>query len=137
MKKIICLLLIIFIIPACAEEEFQIEFNNNLTQYNVQPLYRYESDGDVFYMSGMTFVYYSDEMITVIGEESIKTLAVACCAFRYFDKEESGIEQCGRIMMAYFMLKRQNDKNGISVLPNRLSIIEQIQDEMLIISMVK
>ena len=134
MKRIVCVIVaVLFAFPAYAEG-FQDDFNSRLEEYGVEKLKYFKSDGEAFYMSGMIFVSNDKESITVIGEDQLKTIAVACCAFGIIDKKESKNELAGRILMTYFELN--GSESAYSFLSG-YPIVEQINEGMLVIMMAK
>lgn len=134
MKRFICtLIVVLFIAPAYAEG-FQDDFNSRMEEYGVEKLKYFESDGEAFYMSGFIFVSDDEESITVIGEDPLKTIAVACCAFSIIDKKETKNELAGRVLMTYFELN--GSESAYSFLSG-YPIVEQINEGMLVIMMAK
>ena len=140
MKRFVCVLLILLLIPlfACADT-FSDSFNTLAPGFNIQKLAEYTAeDGSNYYASGFTFIFPSEGMITVIGTTPFEVITVACCAIRAMDGTGDDVNQFGCVLRSYYTAQSGvTDENRISKTETGITVLASIENGYITFGLVR
>ena len=89
--------------------KFEEDFNDFSAMYGLEKLYLFMCDNpDKYYYSGDIMITYSDNIISVTGENALDVITVSCCVLRCIDNLGSMIDQYGRLLHTYFLHTSSN-----------------------------
>ena len=141
MKRIACaLIIVLFAVPACAEDDFIESFN--IYAENVfgipQIEYHGEKAGMDYYTAASFYLYRNESGIAVFGTDAISIISASCCALRCMDNPGSSIDQYGRILHAYFLARSRNTGDKFTaVTESGVNVTLQISDDTVFVWLVK
>ena len=139
MKKLIVSLIVFILIIPSAFADFVDDFNRNAEIYNVEKLQSFkDEEGSIFYMSGFMLLYYENGIVSIMGTDPVKTLAVGCCAADCVNQKESADEICGRLFRTYLSALEAEDHRAYSTYQgNYIKILIEATDEYVRIGLSK
>lgn len=134
MKRIACaLIIVLFTVPACAEDDFIESFNIYAENVFGIPQIQYQGTtaGTDLYLADTFSVYKDSSGIAVSGSDPLAVISASCCALRCIDNPGSSIDQYGRILHAYFLARSRNTGDRYTaVTESGASVAVQISDNI-------
>ena len=143
MKRVIIftLALIVFAVPAFAEDPFLVDFNIYAENVYGIPQICFQkttTDGFDYYSSDSFLIYRKDSSIAVFGNNHLDVISAACCTLRWMDNPGSRIDHYGKVMHTYFLARSQNTgKAYSSVTETGIEITVQFSNETLFVWLVR